>query len=161
MNSIHTFHTIHKASFNIISPFTPRFINYSLPSTDTALISSMRAKRFTNSNFFHFITQIPSDKYTQYRYNLCNILVPPHLYQPIIAITTSFFPFFNHKTHTTSLVISILLFLSESSYTCVYFFNNSFIGEFPQARIKKLQNTYLLTYLLTPWSRVLLDKLTG
>lgn len=117
MNSVHKFHTIYIASFNIIFSFTSRFINYSLPSMDTALISFMRATCFTNSNFFfHFITQIPSDKQTQYIYNLWNILVPPRLYQPIIAIAISFFPFFNHKTHTTSLLISILLFLSESSY---------------------------------------------
>ena len=63
MNSVHKFHTIYIASFNIIFSFTSRFINYSLPSMDTALISFMRATCFTNSNFFfHFITQIPSDK---------------------------------------------------------------------------------------------------
>ena len=52
MNSVHKFHTIYIASFNIIFSFTSRFINYSLPSMDTALISFMRATCFTNSNFF-------------------------------------------------------------------------------------------------------------
>ena len=36
-----------------------------------------------------------------------------------------------------------------------------FLVPFLRAKSMTYQNQYLLTYLLTPWSRVLLEKLTG
>jgi hypothetical protein len=77
--------------------------------------------------------------------------------------------FFTRRVHSPSQLCLFSLFLKDNPFTiaCDYSLNNfadiNSISDKPHHYHRRLKPTYAIfsTYLLTPWCRVLLEKLTG